>query len=302
MSSAAGTGSERAGAIARFCAEHFEGSHATDFGLDLEGFTAIVAAVVEHCQPTDAELEQLLSSLRLEELVLTRACADGNNTAWERFLNRYRPTLYSAAYKVASDEASARELADSLYASLYGVSEGGKEGSSKLMYYSGRGSLEGWLRTVVAQEYVNRYRRGRRETSLDEAVEQGRQFEAPAAPNVPAADQRLDTALASEIAALEPEERFLLASYFLDGRTLAEIGRLMRVHESTISRKLERATATLRKRVRKRLIDSGMSSRQTDELMQEVDVRDIQLPLAKSLRQETQSPTFYKEGREPKSP
>jgi RNA polymerase sigma-70 factor (ECF subfamily) len=235
----------------------------------------------------------------VEELVLTRACAAGNNTAWERFLNRYRPTLYNAAYKVAPDEVSAREFADSLYAGLYGVSVTGSERSSKLMYYSGRGSLEGWLRTVIAQEYVNRYRRGRRETSLDEAVEQGKQFEAPAMPNEPAADRRLDLALGAEIAALDAEERFLLASYYLDGRTLAEIGRLMRVHESTISRKLERITVALRKRVRKRLIESGMSSRQADELMQDIDVRDVQIPLAKTLRQETPGSTFYKEGSEP---
>ena len=100
-------------------------------------------------------------------LVLARACAAGNDRAWEIFLNRYRATLYESAYKIAKEESAARGLADSLYADLYGVNEKGRQRASKLLYYQGRGSLQGWLRTVVAQEYVNRYRSTKREISLD---------------------------------------------------------------------------------------------------------------------------------------
>ena len=91
-------------------------------------------------------------------MVLARACVAGNDRAWEIFLTRYRATLYESAYKIAREESAARGLADSLYAELYGVNEKGQQRPSKLLYYQGRGSLQGWLRTVVAQEYVNRYR------------------------------------------------------------------------------------------------------------------------------------------------
>ena len=296
MSSAPGTGSETARKVAEFCSERFESSGAAQFGLDRDQFTGIVLPIVErwNAAPSERDLKGFLAALRLEELVLTRACAAGHNGAWEHFLQRYRATLFSAAYKIAHDEATARELADSLYAELYGISDQGNSRGSKLLYYSGRGSLEGWLRTIVAQEYVNRYRRTRRDSSLDEAVEEGRQFPAPPALPDSTADLRLDHAVAAEIAALEPDDRFLLASYYLDGRKLAEIARLLRVHESTISRKLDRATDLLRKRIRKRLIEGGMSAREADERMQDVDVRDLQLPVEKTLRQETKDPTFYK--------
>ena len=89
-------------------------------------------------------------------------------------------------------------------------------------------------------------------------------------------------AAAAELAALEPEERFLLAAYYLDHRTLAEIAKLQRVHESTISRKLERVTAGLRKRIRKRMIQAGMSPRQADEAMQDVDVRDLRVKVERN--------------------
>jgi RNA polymerase sigma-70 factor (ECF subfamily) len=300
MSSAPSTGLETDRIVEEFCVECYGSSQAAEFGIELAALIEAVRMVVERWNGTavGAELSQFLSSLKIQELVLTRACAAGNDAAWEHFLNRYRATLYSAAYKIAGDEATARELADSLYAELYGISESGRERGSKLLYYSGRGSLEGWLRTIVAREYVNRYRRTRRETSLDEAVEEGQQFASkPETPGSPG-DERIERAIASEIAALDASERFLLASYYLDGRKLAEIARLLRVHESTVSRKLERATAALRKRIRKRLIDAGMSARQADEAMQDLDVRDVQLPIAKTLRQESQNSTFYK-GSEP---
>ncbi|HEY3927703.1 MAG TPA: sigma-70 family RNA polymerase sigma factor [Candidatus Koribacter sp.] len=299
MSSAAGTGSEIERIVAEFCAKQYDGSGAERFGIGRDTFGKIVAGVVERWRTTSpgGDVAQFLTSLRTDELVLTRACAAGHNGAWEQFLARYRATLYSAAYKIAHDEASGRELADSLYAELYGISEKGADRRSKLLYYSGRGSLEGFLRTIVAQEYVNRYRRTRRETSLEEEVEAGKQFAAASATTTAVSSDSIDKAIAAEIAALEPDERLLLSSYYLDGRKLAEIARLERVHESTISRKLERVTTTLRKRIRKRLIEGGMSARQADELMQDVDVRDLQFPMEK-IRQETPGSTFYK-GSEP---
>ena len=300
MSSAPGARAEIARVIAAFCNERYDACGARTFGFTHERLVGFVedAASKWNQNSSSDELEKFLSSFRLDELVLTRACAAGINEAWDRFLSRYRAVLYNAAYKIAGDDATARELADSLYAELYGISDTGRQRQSKLLYYSGRGSLEGWLRTVVAQEYVNRYRRTRRETSLDEAVEEGRQFPAPPASTQPTPDHRLDDAIAVEIAALDSDERFLLVSYYLDGRKLAEIARLQRVHESTISRKLERATASLRKRIRKRLMESGMGSRETDELLAEFDVRDIQVPIEKTLRQEPRGPAFYK-GSEP---
>ena len=167
-------------------------------------------------------------------------------------------------------------------------------GNSKLLSYQGRGSLQGWLRTVVAQEYVNLYRATRRESSLDAALDEGVQFEATEQ-DVSVTDPRAEVAAAEELAVLAAEERFLLAAYYLDRRTLAEIAKLQGVHESTISRKLERVTSGLRKRIRKRMIESGMSPRQADEAMQDVDVRDLRVRVSETLRQGPQDISFYKE-------
>jgi len=284
-----------AAVVREFAAERYRDSGAEQFEMDQEGLAQILTGVLSErdCATDEPGARDFLTSIRLEELVLARACAAGKERAWEAFLTRYRATLYESAYKIAREESAARELADSLYAELYGVSDKGRERASKLLYYQGRGSLQGWLRTVLAQEYVNRYRSTRRETSLDAALEDGQQFEASEA-DPAIADPRVESAASAELAALETEERFLLAAYYLDHRTLAEIAKLQGVHESTISRKLERVTSGLRKRIRKRMMQAGMSPRQADEAMQDVDVRDLRLNVSETLRQEAPGGAFYK--------
>ena len=287
-------------AVREFAALRYEDSGAGRFGMDEADLAAMLAEVVKHRpEGSDEPAEQeLLAPLRLDELVLARACANGNEYAWEVFLTRYRSTLYETAYKIAKADRVARDLADSLYAELYGVDSKGQQRNSKLRSYQGRGSLQGWLRMVIAQAYVNRYRSLRRETSLDAALEDGAQFAAREA-EVAAADPRVDAAVSAELAALDAGERFLIAAYYLDHRTLAEIAELQGVHESTISRKLERAVKAVRKRIVGRLMQLGMDLRQAEEAMESTDVRDLQVRVSETLRQGMPETTFYKKKGEP---
>ena len=70
---------------------------------------------------SQAEARTFLLTLRIEELALARACAAGSNSAWELFLTRYREKLYQSALRIAREDSAARDLADSLYAELYGT-------------------------------------------------------------------------------------------------------------------------------------------------------------------------------------
>ncbi|HVP46949.1 MAG TPA: sigma-70 family RNA polymerase sigma factor, partial [Bryobacteraceae bacterium] len=263
----------------------YAGSCGEKYGLSFQDFAAILEEVAMQYLPpsaTPAEAAEFHQSLRLEELALARGCANGDEVAWECFLNRYRQKLYDAAGAIAREESIARELADSLYTDLFGTrqSEDGRR-ISKLASYTGRGSLEGWLRTVLAQEYINRYRSQRRLVSFDEKVQAGPQCEAST--EVPA-DPRLEPAVDTALADLAAEERLILASYYLDGRTLAEIARMLGVHESTISRRIERITASLRKRIVRSLRESGMDARAAEEAL-DADVRDLTLDVRARLQE-----------------
>ena len=257
-------------------------------GLTRESLSAILCEVGgKHCS-SDAsagDLRTFFLSLRIDELSLARACASGNNKAWEIFLTRYREKLYLSALRVAREDSAARELADTLYADLYGTSSRAGQRVSKLSSYSGRGSLEGWLRTVLAQEFVNRYRRTKRLVSLEEESEEGIQFRAPDPEPAPSGDPRLAQATDEALASLSGEDRTILSAYFLDSRTLAEIARMLAVHESTISRRLDKMTKSLRKQIVAALGRRGMSRRQAEEAL-DVDVRDLQVDIRRSLAQE----------------
>ena len=264
-------------------------------GLTRESFSIILCEVgSKHAagSTSESEIRTFFLSLRVDELALARACAEGSNAAWEIFLTRYREKLYLSALRIAREDSAARELADALYADLYGTNTREGQRVSKLSSYTGRGSLEGWLRTVIAQEYVNRYRKTKRLVSLDEESEEGVQFRAPdPEPLPPAADQRLAQSTDEALAALSAEDRTVLSAYYLDGRTLAEIARMLGVHESTISRKIDKLAKSLRKQIVVALGRRGMSRRQAEEAL-EVDVRDLQLDIRRSLAQDSPTPAF----------
>jgi len=274
--------------------ELYSRSNGAAFGLTLEAFDQALREVAKKYLPATCpadEIHEFCAGLRLEELALARACAAGEERAWEVFLTRYRAKLYDIAGYITRESSAARELADTLYADLYGTGLRDGQRVSKLASYTGRGSLEGWLRTVLAQEYVNRYRRQRRLVSLDEESEEGVQFAAPTPEPVAAADSRVNSAVDEALAELSSEDRFILASYFLDERTLAEIARTLHVHESTISRRLDKLAKSLRKRILAALMRRGMSRQQAQEAL-EVDVRDLQVNIRGRLAQEPATPSF----------
>lgn len=271
----------------RLASDLHASSGAAEFGITQENLAAIFNTIVSRTEDlagaSDSEISNFIASLRLEELVLAQGCAAGNQHAWDVFLTRFREPIYQSARSVTRNESVGRELADSLYAELYGLGSG-EERRSKLALYSGRGSLAGWLRMVLSQNYINQIRAGKRLVSIEaEEEEHGVQFAAAAVENAPAPDSRLREATDEALASLESEERFILSSYFLDQRRLAEIGRMLGVHESTISRKLEKILKELRKRTRKGLEARGMSHAQAEEAL-EADVRDLELDVAGRLR------------------
>lgn len=220
-----------------------------------------------------AEVEVYLKSLHLGDLALACACADGHESAWEFFIAQYRQELRAAAGAIlrgsgTGDEVRAEELADSLYAELYGVTPGGSGRRKSLFeYFHGRSKLSTWLRAVLAQRHVDMLRKSARTVPLEAEEEKGpgagsslklemnggsarsqtqRAAALPPDPHRARYLARLDSALQAALANLSPRERLRLACYYVDQLTLAEIGRAFGEHESTVSRQLDRTRRELR--------------------------------------------------------
>jgi RNA polymerase sigma-70 factor len=238
------------------------------WGLPTEAFAEGLQRSAEKrfsgAQPHPNEVEAYLRSLHLEDLALACACGEGIEQAWEFFIAHFRQDLRNAASAMLrgsgrADDARAEELADSVYAELYGVRTGA-EGRRKslFVYFHGRSKLSTWLRAVLAQKQVDMFRTTGRTVSLEAEMEgEGpREFtgHAGTARADPDPDRerylgRFDRALSAALASLTPRERMILACYYVDQLTLAEIGCMLCEHESTVSRQLERMRRTLRERV-----------------------------------------------------
>jgi RNA polymerase sigma factor (sigma-70 family) len=216
-------------------------------------------------EPARDAVEAFVAGLHAEDLALACACADGHGGAWDHFVLTYRPELYRAARAIAG-ESDARELADSLYAELYGLSNADGQRRSLLSYYHGRSRLGTWLRSVLAQRHVDAVRARRRLTSLDDPDQGTPEPVAPVAVE-PDMAERLRVAAAcvsTALADLDGPSRLRLAYYYVHGLTLAQAGRLFGEHEATASRKLEKARAALRTLIESSLAAHGMRAADVD--------------------------------------
>jgi RNA polymerase sigma-70 factor (ECF subfamily) len=197
------------------------------------------------------------------DLELARQCAAGEEQAWERFILEYRPILYRAA-DALDPGGGARDLADSLYADLYGMSDSGGDRRSLFRYFQGRSSLATWLRAVLAQRYVDRRREQKRLEPLpDEDTRIGPTSGPASEPVDPDRARHLNLLremLGRAVDALAARDRLRLGCYYLQELTLAEIGRLLKEHEATVSRQLARTRRALREDVERQLREAAKLS------------------------------------------
>jgi len=74
------------------------------------------------------------------------ACQAGGSAPWEHFITSFRPQLYAAARAIAAMRAAGVELADSLWAEMYGmeVRDGRRRSTPQLLSWPS--SLLTWMR------------------------------------------------------------------------------------------------------------------------------------------------------------
>lgn len=217
------------------------------------------------------EVSAFIDELRADDLCLILACEHGDENAWEDLVANFDATVKSAARKISANSEDAEDLASSIWAELYGLrqdAEGNKK--SKLAYYSGRGSLAGWLRAVCSQLAIDQFRKQSKFVQIEET----REFENlaeessnhsgndqvlhhTASPEDLLTDKRtsedVTKALSAAIATLADEDRLIVKLYYFDDLKLKDIAATFGYHEATASRKLVRIQNDIRKAVEKEL-------------------------------------------------
>jgi RNA polymerase sigma-70 factor (ECF subfamily) len=224
-------------------------------------------------QATLEAIKEFIDKLQADDLCLIVACEQGNQKAWGDLVERFSATVRSAARSASSNEEGAEDLAQSIWAELHGlrVREDGKP-AGKLAYYSGRGSLAGWLRAVVAQLAIDQHRKQSRlvqteeDSDFDRIIQHGQDDNTWSGhggvqnPEIEVsaklAGAQLQKALAESVRQLSAEDRLLVKLYYFDGLRLREAGAVLGVHEATASRRLTRVHSDLRQQVERILIEN----------------------------------------------
>ena len=239
-------------------------AHASRWSLSHEQFASALERSAQKVAGLPADkVEHYLRGLRLEDLALATACLADCEAAWEHFVSSYRAYLRSAASAVlrcSSAAPEAGDLADSLFAELYGVADGSRRQQSLFRYFHGRSSLKTWLRAVLAQRHIDSLRANRRFESLDDEespaaarVAAFASAPAPSDPHRPRYVALFVRALHAAVAQLDSRDQQRLRSYYAEEHTLAEIGRQLGEHESSVSRNLDRIRLALRHAVEQAL-------------------------------------------------
>jgi len=301
------------------CAEN-----APNFGVREDCFKASLKKTAEKylgsaCPaPTSVgEVAEFLNQIQADDLFMAIACSNGNERAWWEFDRQHRSYLERVARHLAKTEFDAQEVIDSVYVELYGTRVVDGERVSKFSSYSGRGSLRGWLRTVIWHSLVDLHRAGHDEVSLDEMTENVGEGNVHAAFSEPAPGGEAEmvdeitrkryrqatlSAIKYAFSSLDNHEKLLLLYYHVENMKLREIARLVenessplrgwfqrrsssrekdpgsRIHESTIMRWLEKSYAKVLQTFRSQLLSQNNFGTDEVEICLQLATEDLAGP------------------------
>lgn len=238
---------------------------APNFGVQLECFRESICRTVKRFvsssenPPSGAELAEFIGQLQADDLFLALACANGSERAWWEFDQNHRSYLERVARHLASTDIDAQEVVDTVYVELYGTRVVDGARVSKFATYSGRGSIRGWLRTVIWHSLVDLHRASHDEVSLDEMTENvGEGFvHANLAEALPDGENEMIDQIARKryrkvtvesiekaFGCLDPHEKLLLLYYHVENMKLREIARLVENPESPLRNWFQRKSST----------------------------------------------------------
>lgn len=242
-------------------------THFGNLGLDLFTYTNRIDSIIrKHLgkSPSSDCAVRFVRTLHGRDLYLATACskfspgmdeqcpeepAERDGAAWKVLEKTYKGLIYDLVRFFYRSSFVAQDLADNILADLFLPDRSGR---SRIASYDGRSSLGTWLRVVICNRSINAQRCSAcaKSTDLQPDLPDG-----PALENIELTvrAQRYGTAmedaLASACRELTPRERLMLLWRYQDGLQLGQIAQLLGIHQSNVTRQLERMQGKLREDV-----------------------------------------------------
>jgi RNA polymerase sigma-70 factor, ECF subfamily len=200
--------------------------------------------------PPDAASVDALRALSIPDLYLACACVRGDAVAIGLFDAAYLANVGALVPRMAG--GSPGDVVQAVREKLFVGPR------AKLVEYSGRGDLAGWVRVVAVRTALNLGRGQGREVGLRE--------DDVLADKAGAASgdtelvhlkllykEEFRDAFGHALTALEPRDRNMLRQHYIDGLTMERIGTLYGVHRATVIRRIHEARKAIAEETRRRL-------------------------------------------------
>jgi RNA polymerase sigma-70 factor, ECF subfamily len=207
--------------------------------LDEDAFARYLGGLVAG-QPPDAWRQ-----LRIGDLYLARACAEGDPRALALFEERIWPEVEAALAKSRLPSDKAQDVMQNLRVALF-VRSSGRPG--KIAQYRGQSDLRWWLRAAALRDAFRLIKKARRELTLDDVALASVAVAAgdPALARLKESCRvELKHAFAAALVGLPRCDRLLLRQHHLDRLTVDDLASLYRVHRGTVSRRVAKARQAL---------------------------------------------------------
>jgi RNA polymerase sigma factor (sigma-70 family) len=167
---------------------------------------------------------------------IVKGCLDGNRRDQELLYRRYSPRLYGACLQYTGNDEEARDVLQEGFIKIF----------SSLAQYKFEGSFEGWMRRIIVNTALEKFRKRYNLYRVDDidAVD-----EPEASPDSGVYSDLEVQDMLVMIRELPPKYRMVFNLFAIEGYSHKEISAMMKISEGTSKSNLSRARSILQKRI-----------------------------------------------------
>lgn len=170
---------------------------------------------------------------KIEDII--EGCRQNNQDAQRLLYELFSERMFGVCLRYAGSREDAQDILHEGFIKIFG----------KIGQYEARGSFEGWIRRIMVNTAMEKYRNQSKIVNIqDDSGELDRKF------STEMSDLNTVKELLSMIKELSPQYRIVFNLYAIEGYSHKEIGKMLEISEGTSKSNLSRARSILQDKVK----------------------------------------------------
>jgi len=185
-----------------------------------------------------------LTGLHIDQLL--KLCKEGNSLAQMEVYNRYYLAMYNIALRIVKQTDEAEDVMQEAFLTAF----------TKLDSYKGDAEFGAWLKRIVINNGISKYRKSQYFETLEENQRDDEIFDDEETERVEDFNQLKVNTVLDSINNLKKNYKIVLNLYYIEGYDHEEISEIMKISYANCRTLLSRAKESLRKQLAKNKIES----------------------------------------------